>query len=145
MPLIREALAAGRSVRFYPRGVSMKPMLRQNVDSVVLAPISGELRKYDIPFYQRDNGSYVLHRIVETEPSITCMGDNQFAPEPGLRPDQMLAVVTGFYRGERWIPVTAPAYRVYCRLWHWSRPLRRFCRRATGWLRRHLGIGKRKR
>jgi hypothetical protein len=142
MPLIRESLAAGRPVRFFPRGISMMPMLRQGVDSVLLSPISGPLRKYDIPLYQRDDGKYVLHRIVGAGPLYTCMGDNQFVPEPGLRPNQMIGVVTCFYRGERKIPVTAPAYRFYCRIWHYSRPLRRLWRRGKGWLKRHLKRGK---
>ena len=138
MPLMRESLAAGRSVRFYPRGVSMLPMLRQGVDSVRLSPITAPLRKYDIPFYQRDDGKYVLHRIIGAGPRYTCMGDNQFVPEPGLRQDQMIAVVTAFYRGDREIPVTAWGYRFYCRIWHYSRPLRHFLRRGKNWLRRHL-------
>lgn len=143
MPLIREQLARGQSVRFYPRGTSMLPMLRQTVDSVILSPITGQLRKYDIPLYQRDDGKYVLHRIVGAGPLCTCMGDNQFLPEPGLRPDQMIGVVTAFYRGEHLIPVTALSYRIYCRFWHYSRPLRRFWRRGMGWIRRHLGSIKR--
>ena len=138
MPLIRESLAAGQSVRFYPRGISMLPMLRQGVDSVLLSPITAPLRKYDIPLYQRNDGKYVLHRIVGAGPSYTCMGDNQFQPEPGLRSDQMIGVVTCFYRGDREISVKSPVYRVYCRFWHYSRPVRRFWRRGMGWLRRQL-------
>ena len=138
MPLIQERLDAGQSVRFYPRGVSMLPMLRQDVDSVRIEPVSGPLRKYDLPLYRRDNGKYVLHRIVKTGETFTCMGDNQYLPEPNIRQDQIIAVVTAFYRGERMIPVTHPGYRLYCRLWHISRPLRRFWTRGMGWLRRQL-------
>ena len=138
MPLIRESLQAGQSVRFLPQGTSMLPMIRQGRDSVVLSPISGELKKYDIPLYQRDNGKYVLHRIIHAGDCYTCMGDHQFRPEPGLRQDQMIAVVTAFYRGEKKYPVSHPGYRIYCRLWHYSRPLRRFWKRGMGWLRRKL-------
>lgn len=138
MPLIREQLAAGRSVRFSPRGTSMLPMLRQGMDKVVLSPISGKLKKYDLPLYQRANGQFVLHRIVEVGDTYTCLGDNQFDKEPGLRQEQMIAVVTAFTRGDREIPVTAWHYRLYCRFWYHSRHLRRFYRRVKGWLRRHL-------
>lgn len=138
MPLIREALAAGQFVRFSPRGVSMMPMLRQGIDSVVLSPLPERLKKYDLPLYQRDNGKYVLHRIVGAGDTYTCMGDNQFTPEGGLRQDQMLAVVTAFYRGEKKHSVTEPGYLLYCRVWHHSRGLRRFWRRGTGWLKRNL-------
>ena len=132
VPLMEEVLAAGRSVRFSPRGTSMLPMLRQGIDSVILPPLPEVLHRYDLPLYQRDNGQYVLHRIIETGPSLTCMGDNQFTPEPGLRRDQMIAVVTAFYRGNRLYSVTHPVYRMYCRLWHYSRPVRRLTRRVIG-------------
>lgn len=138
MPLFREQLEAGQSVRFSPRGVSMLPMLRQGIDSVVLSPLPEKLKKYDLPLYQRQDGHYVLHRIVAAGETYTCMGDNQFVPEPGLKQEQMIAVVTAFYRGHREIRVSNPGYRVYCRLWHYSRPLRRFWRRGMVFLRRRL-------
>lgn len=138
MPLIRETLAAGRTVKFSPRGISMLPMLRQGLDSVILSPLPPKLRKYDLPLYQRDDGHFVLHRVVKTGETYTCIGDNQFELEPGLRHDQMIAIVTAFTRDGREIPVTDPAYRLYCRVWHHTRALRHFWRRTKGWLRRHL-------
>ena len=138
MPLIREGLEAGQSIRFSPRGVSMLPMLRQDLDSVLLMPLSGKLKKYDLPLYQRDDGKYVLHRVVAVGETYTCIGDNQFRPEPGLRQDQMIAVAAAFYRGAREIRCDSLGYQLYCRIWHHSRPVRRFWRRGIGWLRRHL-------
>ena len=138
MPLIRETLAAGKKVRFSPRGISMLPMLRQGIDSVVLSPLPEKLKKYDLPLYQRDDGHFVLHRIVAAGDTYTCIGDNQFDYEPDVRPDQMIALVTAFTRGDREIPVSDLRYRIYCRVWHYSRALRHFYRRAKGWLRRHL-------
>ena len=138
MPLIREQLAAGKTVRFSPRGTSMLPMLRQGKDQVVLSPLPEKLKKYDLPLYQRKNGQFVLHRIVGVGDTYTCLGDNQFDTEPGLGHDQMIALVTAFTRNGREIPVTAWHYRLYCRLWYHSRSIRRFYRRGINWLRRHL-------
>lgn len=138
MPILRERLEAGYSVKFSPRGVSMMPMLRQGLDSVTLSPVPQRLKKYDLPLYRRDDGHYVLHRIVEAGESYTCVGDNQFALERGLRHDQMIALVTAFTRREKAWSVQAPMYRLYCRFWHHSRPLRRFWRRGKGWLARRL-------
>ena len=138
MPLIRERLTCGQSVRFMPRGISLLPMLRQGVDGVVLSPVPGKLKKYDLPLYQRENGKYILHRVIDAGTTYTCMGDNQFVEEPGIRQDQLLALVTGFYRGETYHSVEEPAYRLYCRFWHYSRPLRRFWRRGVNFLRRNL-------
>lgn len=138
LPLIQEGLESGRTVKFSPRGVSMLPMLRQGIDSVILSPVPEKLKKYDLPLYRRTGGQFVLHRIIRVGQSYTCMGDNQFDPEPGLEHGQMIALVTAFTRGQRRIPVTAPGYRLYCRLWHYSRPARRLWRRGRGWLGRLL-------
>ena len=139
LPLVEEQLAQGKNGRCYPRGVSMLPMLRENIDSVVLASVPPELERFDLPLYRRDDGQFILHRIVRVEgDTYTCVGDNQLVLEPGVRRDQMVALVTGFYRGERYHSVTEPGYRIYCRLHHTIRSLRRFWRRGWGWLRRHL-------
>lgn len=121
MPLIQEALASGKSVQFSPRGISMEPMLRQGRDSVTLSPISAPLRKYDLPLYRRENGAYVLHRVISAGSSYTCIGDNQFVKETGIRQEQLIGIVTAFTRKGKTYPVTHPGYRIYCRLWHYSR------------------------
>ena len=138
MPLFLEQFRAGKSVIFSPRGVSMLPMLRQGIDSVVLSPLPGALRKYDLPLYRYPSGKYVLHRIVKVqEEAYLCMGDNTYSYET-VEKGCVIAVVTAFRRGSREISVTNPGYRLYCRFWHYSRPLRHFWRRGMGWLRRHL-------
>lgn len=138
LPLMKEILEAGQSVRFSPKGVSMLPMLRQETDSVVVSPVQGKLKKYDIPLYQRSNGKYVLHRVVEVGDTYTCIGDNQFIPEQGVSHDQVVAVVTAFYRREKMYTVENVGYRIYYWIWNWSRPARIFLHRGMRWLRRHL-------
>ena len=130
MPLIKEELAAGRSVRFSPSGTSMLPMLQDGRDQVVLSPLPKKLRKYDLPLYQRENGQYVLHRIVKVSDEYVCIGDNQFVTETGLRHDQMIAVVTSFIRKGKEYRTDALGYRIYCRFWHYTR----FPRRVFRWL-----------
>ena len=138
IPLFKERLDTGQKVRFSPKGISMLPMLRQDTDTVVLSPLPDILRKYDLPLYQRDDGHFVLHRIVKTGETYTCIGDNQFELEHGLRYDQMIAVVTAFYRGDKLHFVNELGYQIYCRFWHYSRPIRHFWRRGINYLRRHL-------
>ena len=139
MPLMREKLAAGHTVQLSPVGISMLPMLRQGRDCVSLKPISGRLKKYDIPLYQRDDGHYVLHRIVKVGETYTCIGDNQFREEAGVRQDQLIAVVAGFTRDGKYRGVETLSYRVYCRFWHYTRSLRWFYRGVKRRLRRMLG------
>lgn len=131
MPAIKELLAKGQTVRLYPKGISMLPMLRQNIDSVMLSPVKGKLKKYDLPLYQRRNGQYVLHRIVKVGQTYTCIGDNQFTYEKGVHQQQLIAVVSGYYRDEEYRPVTSLRYKFYCRFWHWTR----FPRHVLRWLK----------
>ncbi len=124
LPIFEEALRAGKSVRFMPRGVSMKPMLRQGKDGVILSPAPQKLKKYDLPLYRRPDGKFLLHRIIAVQDDhYVCCGDNQCEPESPVYHSQVIAVVTAFTRGERLICVNAPGYRLYCRLWCAARPL----------------------
>lgn len=136
MPLVQEHLAQGQSVRFAPRGVSMLPLLRQGKDKVVLSPVTEPLKKYDLPLYQRDNGQFVLHRIVKAGETFTCMGDNQHVPEPGIRRDQIIAVVTKIVRGRKEIDVTCWQYGLYCRAWHLLRPVKRILGKVKRYIKR---------
>lgn len=134
IPLIQERLSAGQSIRFSPKGTSMLPMLREARDTVTLSPLSAQLKKYDLPLYRRENGQYVLHRIIRvtencTQPAYTCMGDNQFTPEHGLKHDQMIALVTGFSRGGKEHSVEEHSYKLYCRLWYITCPARKLYRK----------------
>lgn len=138
MPVIKKQLSEGQSVKFRPRGTSMLPMLRQGIDSIVLSPLPEKLEKYDLPLYQRANGQYVLHRIVDVGDTYTCIGDNQYIEEKGLTHDQMIAVVTEFYRDEKCYSCQELSYKIYCVFWHKSRKVRHFVKRAIGWIRRHL-------
>ena len=124
LPLMQERLASGETVQFTPQGTSMRPMIKGGRDQVVFSPLPEKLKKYDLPLYRRDNGQFVLHRIVKAGQTYTCVGDNQFELETGIRQEQMIALTTGFYRKGKYYPVDGLGYCLYCRLWHWSRPVR---------------------
>jgi len=140
MPLLRERLEQGQSVRFSPRGTSMLPMLRQGLDTVILSPLpERKLKKYELPMYQRKNGQYVVHRIVKVEETYTCIGDNQFQKEPGVKHEQMIALVTGFTRGGTEHSVEELSHRFYCRFWHYTRPIRVAWDQILLWRARRMG------
>lgn len=140
-PVFQERLVSGQKVKFAPNGISMLPMLRQGIDSVVLSPVPEKLQKYDLPLYRRQDGKYILHRVIDVNKDVyTCIGDNLFQFEYGITHDCMLAIVTSFYRGEKEYSVSDWRYQLYCRVWDFSRPVRYFYFRAKRWMRRHLKI-----
>ena len=122
-------------------GSSMHPTLRDRLDTVYLKQADGRVGKGDVILYRRENGSYILHRVVKcTAEGFLCAGDNQYQKE-AVAPQQVLAVVTAFQRGAKWVDVSHRGYRLYVWLGIALFPLRR------PWLalRRRLGALRRKR
>lgn len=138
MPLIKERLSEGGEIRISPKGTSMLPMLRQGKDSVVLSPVTEKLRKYDLPLYQRDDGKYILHRIIECDNDYNCIGDNQFDIEKDVKHEQIIALVSGFYREKRYYSVNNIFYKAYSRIWNHTRKLRKTILRIKNKLKRIL-------
>lgn len=128
IPIVEERIKNGGSVSFTPMGVSMYPMLRNGMDSVTLSPAPEKLKKYDIPLYRRKNGKYVLHRVVNVGESYICIGDNQYVTEKGIDHSQVIAVVTSFTRKGKYYSADDFCYKVYCRVWNYTRLPRRFLR-----------------
>ena len=76
-------------------GSSMTPFLVPGRDTVFLSRLKEPVKRGRILLYQRDSGMYVLHRVYQVYPdSFTMVGDAQTELEPGIRPDQVIAVVT---------------------------------------------------
>lgn len=98
-------------------GNSMFPMLRNRKDTVIIRPLTGKLKKYDIPLYRKGN-MYVLHRIVEVTPDtyVIC-GDNCAYMETDVTEEQIIGKLEGFYRGKKQISMNGILYKTYCRMW----------------------------
>ena len=119
--IIREVLASGGEFRLYPRGTSMLPLLRQGVDSVALRSLDRPPRKNDILFYQRADGSYILHRVKAVTPrGLTLWGDNQTMLEFGVTEDQIIGYAARIFRREQEINCQSRLYRAYLWLWQFQ-------------------------
>lgn len=142
VPLIREILREGGSFDLTVSGTSMFPTLKPERDQVRLVfPNWKEMDKYPILFFQRDNGTYVLHRMIRKTPEglLKINGDAQVWTEQ-IRPDQAIGVVNAIRRKGRWISVKNPWYGLYVMFWRGIRPLRPgyfWARRIAGRLLRH--------
>ena len=102
----------------------MYPMLRNQRDTIIIEPCEGRLKKYDVPLYRRGS-AYVLHRIVEVRPdSYVICGDNCLCREYGVTDEQIIGVLTGFYRGNKLIQMESIGYRAYVRIWCAVYPVR---------------------
>ncbi|MBQ8795523.1 MAG: S24/S26 family peptidase [Clostridia bacterium] len=117
MAKIEDAVARGNFV-IHPKGVSMWPMIRHGKDSVVINPVSGRLKKYDIPLYKDRLDRYVVHRVIEVndEGYVIC-GDGLFEKEYDITDENVIGVVTGFFRKEKYISADDKKYLRYVRFW----------------------------
>ena len=119
--LIREVLSTGGEFRLYPHGTSMLPLIRQGIDSVALRSLDRAPRKFDMLFYQRADGSYVLHRVKKVTPQGLIMwGDNQFMLEYGITEKNIIGYAARIFRGETELDCQGFTYRVYLRLWQFK-------------------------
>ena len=119
--LIREVLSSGGEFRLYPRGTSMLPLLRQGIDSVALRQLDRPPHKFDILFYRRADGSYILHRVKEvTANGLIMWGDNHTMLEYGVTDDMIIGYAARIFRGNKELDCQGLGYRLYLRLWQFK-------------------------
>ena len=124
IPIVKAGIDNNKEVRFIVSGNSMFPMLRHRCDSVILIKAK-KLRRYDIPLYRRENGMYILHRIVKIKNgSFHIVGDNEIEIEHPVEKEQVIAVVKGFYRKGKYYSVNNILYKLYVVAWCMVLPYR---------------------
>ena len=121
--VIEEQLAIYGTYASNTVGTSMRPLLRQHKDVVIILPPEGELKPYDVALYRR-SGKYVLHRVLRVmEDHYVIRGDNTYFLERIPKTD-VIGVMTEFNRGGKRHSVTETGYKIYARVWHFIYPLR---------------------
>lgn len=135
-PLLKETLETGGTFSLTVTGTSMYPFILGNRDKVTLSAITQPLRKYDVPLYRRDDGTFVLHRIirVEKDGTYTCCGDHQWWQERGLRRDQMIGIATSYVRKGKKLTNRNVLYRLYAVIWTWLLKYRYYIFAFRPWL-----------
>lgn len=122
--LMQPMLDCGKSVKFTVVGNSMYPVFRNGVETVTLVKAK-KVSKYDVIFYRRDNGEYVLHRIVgKGKDGWKLCGDNQLLVEYPVKEENIIGVMTDFLRNGKIVSKNKLWYRVYSYLWTNLIPLR---------------------
>ena len=98
--MLRELILSGKEVSLMISGSSMSPFLIHKRDSVILAPVKGPLKRGAVVFFQRQDGSYVLHRIykVRKNDCYDIVGDAQTQIEPNVKRSQIFAAAAAVKR-----------------------------------------------
>ena len=98
IPELARLLHEGKEVRFMPSGVSMRPFIEGDKDSVILSPVTRP-RRGDIILAQvatPDNRIiYVLHRLIRIDDGIYVLqGDGNLTGEEHCRKEDIIGRVT---------------------------------------------------
>lgn len=118
MEMIRALLEDGQEVSMIVTGNSMRPFLKHGRDKICMKKTDRKLRKGDIVFYRRENGQYVMHRILKCrDQSYTLLGDGQIVPESGIRQEQIFARITKVQVRGKWIGSENFRWRFFEHIW----------------------------
>lgn len=123
-----EELERKGSIVYTNVGDSMLPLLRQGRDLLVIerpsawkenaGDTANRLKRLDVPLYKRDNGAYVLHRIIRVRKNdyVLC-GDNRYHREYGITDRHIIGVLKAVVRDGKEISVEDKKYRIYAHVW----------------------------
>ena len=126
IPEIERLLREGKEVRFTPSGVSMRPYIEGDRDSVILAPLKRAPRVGDILLAQAETmcggKSYVLHRLVRIEgEDLVLQGDGNLSGEERCNKADIIGIVVRIEnpRGRKKLLTRG-------RVWYWLKPARKW-------------------
>lgn len=124
---IGEALKEKNEAWSLTKGASMRPMLREHKDIVVIERISAELKVGDVVAYPGANGTYTLHRIVRIKKNgaLIIRGDNNYFTEFNIKKENIVGILREFYREGKYINCkTDKKYKFYTKYIVLSYPFR---------------------
>lgn len=117
IPHIEEEIAKGKEVGLRARGSSMQPLINADEDLIVLSALPEMVKKGEIILYRRDDGSYVVHRVMKVKNDTYSMcGDHQVLYEHGISRNMMIARVCKIKKPTEIIETDKnAAYKLYVR------------------------------
>ncbi len=120
-----EILARDGRLVYRNAGDSMKPMIREGRDILVIRPAAGKLKRADVPLYRRNSGEYVLHRVIgiRKDGYVLC-GDNRHRPEYGVQDRQVIGVLDAVVRDGREESAGSLKWKLFGRVWTFLFPAR---------------------
>lgn len=126
IPELARLLATGKEVRFTPSGVSMRPYIEGDRDSVILTPLNRAPRVGDILLAEVEtlcgNKTYVLHRLIRIEDeTLVLQGDGNLAGEELCNAADIIGRVTRIES-----PKGRHKLLTRGRLWFALKPVRRY-------------------
>lgn len=130
IPKVKEVVDRGATATLRVKGHSMRIFLSNGRDLVTLvAPERENLRVGDVVLAEIQPKVYVLHRIIQrTQDQLTLMGDGNVGTTEACTINDVIGIVTLFYRKGRTKPdsVNGWKWKTYSRIWLTLTPFRRY-------------------
>ncbi len=112
---IEKELSEKGSFAACAKGESMRPMLRGGCDMVIIAPLSQEIKKYDVILFKDESNRYVLHRVVKCKNGFyVTRGDNTYFTEK-VNPDNVIGILTQYNKNGKSYDVNSFASKLYAK------------------------------
>ncbi len=106
-----------------PISGSMRPMIRVRKDSVLFVVPKKRLQVYDVGLFSTKEGLTIMHRVIKVLPEgYIFRGDNSNTCEY-VKEEQIIGVMKGFYRGEKYYDKNHIGYKLYGFIWVRLHPL----------------------
>lgn len=144
LPLILSLLNDVTVIPITPIGNSMFPFFHGGRDTLFVKKAIHPLKRGDIVLYQREDKTYVVHRIhhvinKDNHLEYYMLGDHQTWIEGPLLPSSVHGVVSYYKRKGKIIDCTAnKTYKLLWQIWMFLRPIRPLCLKIWGVIRRIL-------
>lgn len=123
----KSELEKNGAIAFVPHGNSMWPILKNRKQTVVVIKKTDRLSRFDVALYERNGKekTFVLHRVMKSADGgyIIC-GDSQFVLER-VEEDAVFGVMSGYYKGKTFIPVTDEKYIRRVEKWYKRKTIRK--------------------
>lgn len=116
---IEKLLRQNKAIQIRPQGYSMYPFLIPERDEVIIESVDPhKIKRGDVILYRRPGSILVLHRVYRHDRTgIYTVGDNQTAIEGPIEEEVVKGILAGRVRDGKFVPVSAPMYRITSGIW----------------------------
>ena len=124
---IKEAIEQNGQILHFTKGISMKPMLTEGENPVVVGRLTRALKKRDVVLFDGDSDC-VLHRIVKIKKGmVVTRGDNNLFYDRMISVADVYGIMLGYYKGDKYIDCQK---NIGYKLYSFFVPLRHFAKKV---------------
>ena len=131
--VLKKLVNEGKELSMVIAGNSMSPFLVHERDIIFFKKPDRPLKRGDMVFFQRRNGSYVMHRVWKRKPEgYYIIGDAQVEIEGPVKEEQIFAMITGVCRKGKQLGPGNFWWEFFEHVWIRIVPLRKYAVRLYG-------------